>query len=134
MEQSESFCLVCYRNRVEKWVCGVKIQNDITSTNYSDWIDSFTSSDHKHVWAISTSQHRGDWFGNTLIGCGGIATIPRIFEQRDHLGDAKSQQLVFKYHELLRQQSPKIDIDDLARFVDVVVQNPNSLLELEKAN
>lgn len=134
MKQEESYCLICYRNRVEKWVCGSKIRDDTTSNEYSDWIDSFTPSDHKHVWAFSTIYDRGHWFGNTSIGCGGVATIPRIFEQRSRLGEAEAQQLASKYHELIRGQSPQIDFDELARFVNIVVENPNSLLKPDKAN
>ncbi|APZ91219.1 hypothetical protein Fuma_00805 [Fuerstiella marisgermanici] len=134
MEQDESCCLICYRDRVEKWVCGTKVRNEVTSNEYSDWIDSFTSPDHEHVWAGSTTYHRARWFGGTSIGCGGVATIPRMFEQRSLLGEAKSQQLVLKYHELLRQQSPRIDLNELAQFVDIVVQDPDKLLKLETEN
>ena len=132
MEQDESYCLICYRDRVEKWVCGSKTRNDITSNEYSDWVDSFASPDHEHVWAGCTTYHRARWFGPTSIGCGGVATIPRMFEQRDRLGESESQQLVLKYHSLIKQQSPQIDFDELARFVDVVVQDPDSLLAHEQ--
>ncbi|WP_158520846.1 hypothetical protein [Fuerstiella marisgermanici] len=57
-----------------------------------------------------------------------------MFEQRSLLGEAKSQQLVLKYHELLRQQSPRIDLNELAQFVDIVVQDPDKLLKLETEN
>lgn len=127
-------CLFCYRDRVEKWVYGTKIRDDTTSIQYSNWIDSFTSSDHKHVWVHSTTYSRGHWFGNISIGCGGVTTIPRIFEQRKRLGEAQSQQLAAKYHELLTGQSPQIDFDQLARFVDIVVKNPHSLLKPGEGN
>lgn len=134
MRQKESYCLICYRNRVEKWVCESKVRDETVTNEYSDWIDSFTPSDHAHVWSRSTSYNRGHWFGNTSIACGGVATVPRIFEQRTRLGEAESQQIVSRYHELVRGQSPQIDFDELARFVDVVVKNPHSLLRSDNAN
>ena len=134
MKQDESYCLICYRHRVEKWVCGSKVRNDTATTEYSEWIDSFTPSDHDHLWTNSTTYYRGHWFGNTSIACGGVATVPRIFEQRSRLGEAESQQLASRYHELVRGQSPEIDFDELVRFVDIVVKNPNSLLRSDKSN
>lgn len=134
MQQEESYCLICCRERVEKWVCGSKVRDDTVTNEYSEWIDSFTPSDHDHVWAHSTTYYRGHWFGNTSIACGGFATVPRIFEQRSRVGEAASRQLASKYHELVRGQSPEIDVDELIRFVDVVVKNPNSLLRSDKSN
>jgi hypothetical protein len=134
MHQSESYCLICYRYRIERWVCGSKARDDSVTNEYSDWVDSFTEPDHKHVWAHSTSYDRSRWFGPTSIGCGGVATIPRIFEQRSHLGEAESQQIAAQYHELVRRQSPQIDFDELARFVDIVVKDPHSLLKPENEN
>lgn len=134
MRQEERYCLICYRDRVEQWVCGSKVRDDTVTNEYSDWIDSFTPTEHEHVWAFDTSYHRSHWFGRTSIGCGGVATIPRIFEQRSRLGEAESQQLASKYHELVRGQSPQVDFDELARFVDIVVKNPNSLLKPGNSN
>lgn len=134
MQQDESYCLICYRDRVEKWVCGSKVRDDTATNKYSEWIDSFTPSDHDHVWTHSTTYYRGHWFGNTSIACGGVATVPRIFEQRSRLGEAESRQLASRYHELVRGQLPEIDFDELVRFVDIVVKNPNSLLRSDKSN
>lgn len=134
MTQEETYCLICYRNRVEKWVCESKVREETFTNEYSDWIDSFTPSDHAHVWALSTAYHRGHWFGGTSIACGGVATVPRIYEQRKRLGEAESQQIASRYHEVVRGQSPKIDFDELARFVDLVVKNPHSLLKPENPN
>jgi len=50
MKQNETKCLICHRNRVEKWVCGSKVNDEITANKYSDWIDTFTPLDHQHVW------------------------------------------------------------------------------------
>lgn len=129
MRQEESYCLICCRDRVEKWVCESKVRDETVTNEYSDWIDSFTPSDHAHVWAFDTSYYRSHWFGNTSIACGGVATVPRIFEQRNRLGEAEAQQIASKYHELVRAQSPRIDFDELARFVELVVKNPQSLLK-----
>ena len=134
MRQEETYCLICYRDHVEKWVCESKVRDETVTNKYSDWIDSFTSSDHLHVWALNTSYYRGHWFGSTSIGCGGVATVPRIFEQRNRLGEAETQQIASRYHELVRGQSPQIDFDELARFVEIVVKNPHSLLKPDNAN
>lgn len=128
MEQHELQCLICHRERVERIVCGSKVRDDIITNMYSDWIDSFTPSDHEHVWVGHTSYHRSHWFGSTSIGCGGIAAIPRMFEHRDELGEADSQQLVRKFHELVQGQLPHVDFNVLYRFENTVVEDPNSLL------
>ncbi len=134
MEQNESQCLICHRERVEKRVCGSKVRDDIATNEYSDWIDSFTPSDHQHVWMRHTSYYRHSWFGSTSIGCGGIATIPRIFEQRSNIGESESQQLAAKFHKLVREQSPQIDFSELDRFTKVVVEDPASLLKSDNSN
>lgn len=134
MQQHESYCLICYRDRVEKWVCGSKVRDDTATNKYSEWIDSFTPSDHAHAWTHSTTYYRGHWFGSKSIACGGVATVPRIFEQRSRLGEAESRQLASRYHELVRRQSPEIDFDELVRFVDIVAKDPNSLLRSHKSN
>jgi hypothetical protein len=127
MRQHELQCLICHRERVEKIVCGSKVRDDIVTNKYSDWIDSFTPSDHEHVWVGHTSYHRSHWFGSTSIGCGGIATIPRMFEHRDRLGEAESKQLASKFHKLVRRQLPHVDLDTLYRFENAVIEDPNSL-------
>ncbi len=134
MEQDELQRLICHRERVEKSVCGAKVRDDIVTNQYSDWIDSFTPADHEHVWAGTTSYHRSHWFGATSIACGGIATIPRIFEQRSRLGESESQQLACRFQELVRTQSPRIDFDELYRFENAVVEDPASLLKPESPN
>jgi hypothetical protein len=125
MEQHELQCLICHRERIEKSVCGSKVRDDIVTNRYSDWIDSFTPTDHEHVWVGHTSYHRSRWFGSTSIGCGGIAVIPRMFERRADLGELESQQLVSKFHELVRGQLPSIDMDALYRFENSVVADAN---------
>lgn len=132
MEQHELQCLICHRDHVERIVCGTKVRDDIVTNKYSDWIDSFTPSDHKHVWVGHTSYHRSRWFGSTSIGCGGIAAIPRMFERRGNLGEVESQQLASKFHELVRGQLPNIDMDELYRFENTVVADPSSLLTPDK--
>ncbi|WP_153555269.1 hypothetical protein [Roseimaritima sediminicola] len=134
MAQNELQGLICHRERVKKWVCGSKVRDDIVTNKYSDWIDSFTPSDHEHVWVGHTSYHRSHWFGRTSIACGGIATIPRIFEHRNQLGEAESQQLASKFHRLVRGQSPHIDLDVLHHFENAVVEDPNSLLTPDNSN
>lgn len=129
MKQNELQCLICHRERVEKWVCGSKVRNDILTNKHSEWIDSFTPSDHQHVWIGHTSYNRRYWFGRTSIGCGGIATIPRIFEQRSSLGESESRQLANKFHQLVRGQSPQIDFSELDRFTKAVAEDPASLLK-----
>lgn len=134
MKQNELQCLICHRERVEKWVCGAKVRDDIVTNEHSEWIDSFTPSTHQHLWIGHTSYNRGFWFGRTSIGCGGVATIPRIFEQRNRLGESESQQLAARFHQMVRRQSPKIDYSELDRFTAAVVENPASLLKPDNPN
>ncbi len=134
MEQNEKQCLICSRERVEKWVCGSKVRDDIVTNMYPDWIDSFTPSNHQHIWLTHTFHYRRYWFGSTSIGCGGIPTIPRIFEQRNNLGESDSQQLAVKFHQLVRGQLPQIGGSGLDRFTEAVVENPASLLKPDNPN
>ena len=134
MNQHDLQCLICHRERVEKWVCGSKVRDDIVNNKYSEWIDSFTPSDHEHVWDGETSYNRSHWFGTTSVGCGGIATIPRIFEQRSNLGESESRQLAAKFHELVRGQSRQIDFSELHQFTKAVAEDPASLLKPDNPN
>lgn len=134
MEQHELQCLVCHRERIEKWVCGSKVRDETVTNEYSDWIDSFTPSHHQHIWIGDTSYHRHRWFGGTSIACGGIATIPRIFERRSNLGESESQQLAARFHQLVQGQSPQIDFSELERFTKAVTEDPDSLLKSDNAN
>lgn len=129
MKQHESQCLICHRKRVVKWVCGSKVTDAITTDKYSDWIDTFTPVDHQHVWMGSTAYNRRYWFGSKSIACGGIATIPRIFEQRSSLGELESQQLAARFHEVVENQSPQFNWNELHSFTKAVVDDPESLLK-----
>jgi hypothetical protein len=100
MQQTHSQCLICNRTRVEKWVIGLKVRDQVVTNVHSNWIDTFTPSSHEHVWMGSSSQSR-EWFGSTMIGCGGIATISRIYEQRDRLGEIEARRLLAQYHDLV---------------------------------
>jgi hypothetical protein len=126
MEKDELQCLICHRERVKKWVCGSKVRDDIVTNQYSEWIDTFVPSTHEHVWMTHTHYNRNVWFGETSIGCGGIPTIPRIFEQRHSLGESETRGLAAQFHRLVRQKS---SLDELGRFERAVVENPASLLK-----
>ena len=126
MEQDELQCLICHRERVKKWVCGSKIRDDVVTNEYSEWIDGFTPSTHQHVWMPHTHHNRSHWFGSTSIACSGIATIPRIFEQRNSLGELESRQLASKFHKLVE---PPFDFTELEQFTRTVVEDPGSLLQ-----
>lgn len=128
MKQNEAQCLICHRDHVEKWICGSKVRDEICTNKHSEWIDSFTPSDHQHVWIGHTAYNRHNWFGGTSVACGGIATIPRIFEQRGKLGESASRRLAANFHQLVRSQSPQIDFSELDRFTKAVVADSASLL------
>ena len=115
-------------------MCGAKVSDEITSNRYSDWIDAFTPLDHQHVWAGHTTYYRRYWFGGTSIACGGIATIPRIFEQRSSLGEIEARQLAARFHELVKGQSWKSDFGELHSFTKAVVDDPSSLLKNDETN
>ena len=112
--------------------CGSKVHDEIAANKYSDWIDTFTPLDHQHVWMGHTSYNRSHWFGSTSIACGGMPTIPRIFEQRTRLGERKAQKLAARFHDLIEGQAPTIDLSDLFSeldsFTKAVVDDPESLL------
>jgi hypothetical protein len=132
MKQHENQCLICDRYRVEKWVCGSKVKDEITANKHSDWIDTFTPLDHQHVWNGTTGHYRSRWFGGTSIACGGMPTIPRIFEQRTSLGELKAQKLAARFHDLIEEQSSTTDVSEwfnvLGSFTNAVVDDPESLL------
>lgn len=129
MKQHESQCLVCQRSRSEKWVCGSKVNDTITTNEYSDWIDTFTPKDHQHAWRAFTSYNRTYWFGGTSVGCGGNSTIARIFEQRRSLGERQSQQLAARFHELINDQPSPYNWIAIDSFTKTVVDDPESLLK-----
>lgn len=126
--QNETQCLICHRDRVQKWVCGTQVK-DVTSTNeVSDWMDTFTATDHQHVWSGHTSYSRSHWFGNTSIACGGIPAIPTIYRLRDQLGERQAQQLAVRFHDLINAQSATIDFQEVNTFTQAVAEDPESLL------
>jgi len=129
MKQNELQCLICHRNRVKKWVCGAKVNDEITTNRYSVWIDTFTPLDHQHVWIGHTAYNRRYWFGGTSIACGGMPAIPRIFEQRSSVGELDAQKLAAGFQELIKGQSAKIDFVELDAFTKAVVDDPRSLLK-----
>ena len=134
MEQSEFACQICHRVRIQKWVCGSKVRDDIVTNQYSDWIDTFIPPDHQHVWCGHTHYGRSHWFGGTSIACGGcagITTIPRIFERRHHFGELESQRLASRFHELVVGQSPESELDQFERSV---VENSHSLPASDNSN
>ena len=134
MSQTEMQCLICNRNHVEKWVCGSKVNDAISTNKYSDWIDTFTPLDHQHVWLGGTSVSRSYWFDGESVACGGIATIPRIFEQRSSLGELEAQKIAARFHVLIKGQLPKIDFNELNElhiFTKTVVDDPKSLLDAD---
>ena len=131
MRQNECQCLICNRGRVEKWVCGAKVRDEISQNEYSDWMDTFTPADHQHVWMKHTGYNRARWFGSKTIGCGGIPTIPRIFEQRSSLGEIHAQNLAARFHELVKSKSPQSELES---FTTMVVEDPQSLLTTETRN
>ena len=108
--------------------------DDITTNIYSDWIDTFTPLNHQHVWSRHTAYYRRYWFGGTSIACGGIATIPRIYEQRSSLGELDTQKLAARFHEVIKGQSAKIDFGELDSFTKAVVDDPRSLLKNDETN
>ena len=93
---------------------------------------------HSLRWITSTfgvfklpGHYRSRWFGGTSIACGGMPTIPRIFEQRTRLGELKTQKLAARFHELIRAQWPTLDVTssgELSSFTRAVVDDPESLL------
>ncbi len=109
----DSQCLICSRQRDQRWVCGWMLKDKITTNVYSEWIDTFTPLGHQHVWATANISTRDRWFGSMMVGCGGNATISRIYKQRGTLGEQKCQQLVVKFQELARQ--PNSENKDLER-------------------
>ena len=134
LKQMELQCLICHRDRVEKWVCGAQVNDDITTNRYSDWMDTFTPLDHQHVWSAHTVYNRRYWFGGTSIACGGIPTIPRIYELRSSLGEFDAQKLATRFQEVIQRQPAKIDFGELESFTKAVVDAPRSLLKNDETN
>ena len=131
MKQHESQCLICHRNRVEKWVCGSPVKDEITTNEYSDWIDAFVSIDHEHVWMGHTMYNRSHWFAGKSIGCGGVAIIPCIFEQREQLGEPQARELARRFHEMVKNNKSQLRLKEFDAFTRTVVDDPQSLLNTE---
>lgn len=133
MDQDEYQCLICQRGRVKESVWGTQPSDEITSNEYSDWIDTFVSNKHEHVWLGHTSYHRRHWFGSKSIACGGIPALSMIFSRRRELGEEKAQKLVGKFHELANAK-PRFDFNSLDAFTNAIAADPDSLLDTEAAN
>ena len=68
-------------------------------------MDTFVPIENEHVWMGHAAYNRSYWFGRTSIACGGIGTVPTIFEQRNRLGEVKTQKLAGEFHKLERTRS-----------------------------
>lgn len=124
--QHGSQCLICQRMRVEKWVCGEKVKDSISTTEYSDWIDSFEPKDHQHVWLVSSRTARSGWFGNESIACGGVNVISTIYSQRGVLGEDKARRVTSAFHRLVR--SPGFEKGRL-KLIDDFLENLSTDLD-----
>ena len=128
--QHDSQCLICQRMRVEKWACGEKVSDSITTNEFSDWVDSFEPSDHRHVWLVGTRYARSFWFGSKSIGCGGVPVISTIYSRRGELGEPIARQLVSAFHRLVRSPGfEKGKLKPMDEFLEIVMRDPDSLLE-----
>lgn len=132
MSYHSSQCLVCQRLRDEKWVCGAKVRDTITTNEYSDWVDSFVSKEHDHDWLISTRFTRSDWFGIESLGCGGIPTIAEIHRMRERIGEDSAKRLIIEYHKLVRARDENTPLKSLDEFLNVVIKDPKSLLQVNE--
>jgi hypothetical protein len=131
MERHDSQCLICHRERTEKWLSGKKVIDEVTSNQYSDWVDTFVPSTHGHQWMGHTFYSRPRWFGATTIGCGGVAVIPRIFEQRNILGEQNARQIHARWRAVVG--APKVGPTDsraMDEFAKAIVNDPESLLSI----
>ena len=129
-----SQCQICARSRVVEVVCGRKVKDKITTTEYSDWIDTFVPPDHQHVWQVSSSESRAAWFGGKVIACSDGGLLVAVYQRRDELGDETCRQLILKFHELVSDPSPGADRHkQYAEFVKAVMNDPESLLAEDDA-
>jgi hypothetical protein len=134
MSQHESQCLLCQRNRIEKWICEEKVLDSVETNEYSDWVDSVVNPEHVHVWAIATSYYRGSWFGPQSIGCGGQDTLARIFDLRLSHGEQPARDVLAKWHRLIQslqadsEKFDKSDYDAMRDFREAVVKDPTTVL------
>lgn len=134
MQQHESQCLICHRSRLERWVCGSQVKDEITTNEYSDWIDTFIPIEHQHNWMGHTTYYRRRWFSGTSIGCGGIAAVPRIFEERERVGELQAQELTRRFHELVKNTDPRQRLNEFHAFTQVFTDDPQSLLRPDDEN
>jgi hypothetical protein len=101
------------------------VEDTIRSNEISDWIDSFHSKVHNHVWLVSTYETRSRWFGSKLIACCGVPTLGVIYRERGVLGETRSQRLALAFHELARSGGT---FGEMADFGRLVRDDPDSLV------
>ena len=106
----------------------IQVNDDTTTNQHSDWVDTFVPIEHEHVWMGHTAYNRSHWFGRTSIACGGIGTVPTIFEQRNRLGEARAQKLAGEFHKLEKNSEPRFTFRELDAFTKTVIDDPESLL------
>lgn len=132
MRQDDSQCLICDRVRVEKWLRGEKVIDTISTHESSDWVDSFVSKDHDHVWLCASWTARSRWFGPTPIACGGVPVISSIYRKRSELGEETAQRLITEFHKLVRSRGEDRSLKTMDEFLDAALKDPNSLLQVDE--
>lgn len=94
-------CLLCGRTQiVEKDWRGRK-STTVEEYDHSEWADTL-SPDHEHHWVTSSVESREEWFGSSMVGCGGYGTVGQLYLIKSRQGDAAAAPLTDSYLKVAR--------------------------------
>jgi|GEM_PF-3069559 hypothetical protein len=94
-------CLICGRSQTVENRWRRTPVTKVEEYDHSRWADTL-SPRHKHHWATSSVESREEWFGSSMVGCGGIGGIGSLYYIHSHQGDDVAAPLVEKYLKLAK--------------------------------
>ena len=71
-------CLICGRSQTVENRWRRAPVTKVEESDHSRWADTL-SPGHKHHWAKSSVESREEWFGSSMVGCGGIGGIGSLY-------------------------------------------------------
>lgn len=89
-------CLICGRTQIVEKDWRGRIETKVEEYDHSKWADTL-SPDHEHHWATSSVESREDWFGSSMVGCGGYGGISQLYLIKTRQGDNAAQPLADAY-------------------------------------
>ena len=120
-------CLICGRNQIVERRWRRAPVTTVEAYDHSHWADTL-SPGHKHHWATSSVESREEWFGSSMVGCGGIGAIGSLYLIQSRQGEEVAAPLVEKYLKLVksgnRQAIQTFTVDVVSPAVEAALEVP----------